>query len=134
MQVAWDNTAMQGKTAGGMTFFSGGSMNRVIGGMSKPETVRMILNDVKNVWPLAADTSVHRTERMQWPQQPFVKASYSSYGPGQWTSFYGRESKAEGRLFFAGEHCSNDHRGYMNGAAETGRFAAEKIAALLVKA
>lgn len=134
MQVAWDNTAMQGKTAGGMTFFSGGSMNRVISGMSKPETVRMILNDVKNVWPLAESTPIHKTERIQWPQQPFAKASYSSYGPGQWTSFFGRESQPDGRLFFAGEHCSNNHRGYMNGAAETGRFAAEKIAALLVKA
>ncbi len=134
MQVAWDNTALQGKTAGGLTFFSGGSMNRVIGGMTKDETVRMILNEVKNVWPLAASAPIRKTERMQWPQQPFIKASYSSYGPGQWTDFYGRESKPEGHLFFAGEHCSNDHRGYMNGAAETGRFAAEKIAALLVRA
>jgi monoamine oxidase len=32
-----------------------------------------------------------------------------------------------GNILFAGEHCSNDHFGYMNGAAETGRLAAESI-------
>ena len=133
MQVAWDNTAMQGTSAGGLTFFSGGSMNRVIGGMSKEETARMVLNDLTTVWPAAASAATRRIERIHWPHQTHVKASYSSYGPGQWTEFYGRESHAEGRLFFAGEHCSNDHRGYMNGAAETGRFAAEKIASLLVR-
>jgi len=133
MQVAWDNTGMQGVSAGGMTFFSGGSMNRLTGGMTKDETVNMVLKNVSNIWPLVSSTKKLRTERIHWPHQPFVKASYSSYGPGQWTDFYGRECLPEGNLFFAGEHCSNDHRGYMNGAAETGRFAAEKIAALLAK-
>jgi len=30
-------------------------------------------------------------------------------------------------FLFAGEHCSADFQGFMNGAAETGRQAAERI-------
>jgi monoamine oxidase len=33
---------------------------------------------------------------------------------------------------FAGEHTSEHHSGYMNGAAESGRIAAEAAARLLV--
>jgi monoamine oxidase len=33
-----------------------------------------------------------------------------------------------GNLFFAGEHCSSYFLGFMNGAAETGRMAAEAVA------
>lgn len=32
-----------------------------------------------------------------------------------------------GDVYFAGEHCSVDFQGFMNGAAETGRVAAEQI-------
>jgi monoamine oxidase len=36
-----------------------------------------------------------------------------------------------GNLFFAGEHCSAWYQGYMNGAVETGRMAAEEMQAAL---
>lgn len=39
----------------------------------------------------------------------------------------GSEIKAIGNLYFAGEHCSKDYQGFMNGAAETGRMASGKI-------
>ena len=32
-----------------------------------------------------------------------------------------------GNLFFAGEHCSRDFQGFMNGGAQTGPMAAEAI-------
>jgi monoamine oxidase len=32
-----------------------------------------------------------------------------------------------GNLFFAGEHCSAYFQGFMNGAAETGRMAADAV-------
>jgi hypothetical protein len=31
------------------------------------------------------------------------------------------------RMFFAGEHCSTNFQGFMNGAAQTGRLAAQRI-------
>ena len=62
-----------------------------------------------------------------WPAFPWSLGSYACYKTGQWTTLAGEEGKAEGNLFFAGEHCSLDFQGYMNGGAETGRRAAEAI-------
>lgn len=39
----------------------------------------------------------------------------------------GAAIKPIGNLYFAGEHCSKDYQGFMNGAAETGRMASGKI-------
>jgi monoamine oxidase len=41
------------------------------------------------------------------------------------------EKEPVGNMFFAGEHCSADFQGYMNGGAETGRLAAEAIMEIL---
>jgi monoamine oxidase len=64
-----------------------------------------------------------------WVDFPWSKGAYSAYTPGQWTRFYGQEQRAVGKVHFAGEHCSREFKGYMNGAAETGRHAAEEIMA-----
>jgi monoamine oxidase len=65
--------------------------------------------------------------RWHWPTYPFTKASYACYKPGQWTGMRGAEAAPVGNLLFAGEHCSLDYQGFMNGGAETGRLAAETV-------
>lgn len=62
-----------------------------------------------------------------WSSYPFVKASYTCPKAGQWNTAMKHISESIGEIYFAGEHCSVDYQGYMNGAAETGRLAAEKI-------
>jgi monoamine oxidase len=47
---------------------------------------------------------------------------------GQVTTIGRAEGERAGNVLFAGEHCSRRFQGYMNGAAETGRRAAEDIA------
>jgi monoamine oxidase len=47
---------------------------------------------------------------------------------GQWQTLRGKESTPLGKIFFAGEHCSEDAQGYMEGGAATGKAAGEKIA------
>ena len=37
------------------------------------------------------------------------------------------EKEPVGNMFFAGEHCSFDFQGYMNGGANTGKTAARQI-------
>lgn len=127
MQLVWDNTALQNVAAAGLTFFNGGAMSRQIGRMTKEDAGRMLVEHLSTVWPTASEHPPGRIERFHWPTYRYSKGSYSSYGPGQWTQFFGRESTPVGRLFFAGEHCSENFKGYMNGAAETGRVAAERI-------
>jgi monoamine oxidase len=70
-------------------------------------------------------------EKMQWSEYEWSKGSYACYKPGQWMSISGQEAAPVGNMLFAGEHCSEDFQGYMNGAAETGRQAAEKLMAAL---
>ena len=66
-----------------------------------------------------------------WNTMPFVKASYSCPGAGQFTSFWGRMAKPQldGRLIFAGEHTSVSDWGFMNGAYESGIRAAGQVVA-----
>lgn len=131
LQLVWENSYLQNVKGAGLTMFYGGSMSRVINGMSNKDAGAMMMQHLETVWPFSAGMRPTRVERMHWPTQPFIKASYSAYGPGQWTDFYGVEGTSVGNLHFAGEHCSLQHKGYMNGAAETGRIAAERIIATL---
>ena len=61
-----------------------------------------------------------------WPGNPYVKAGYACFLPGQWTTIAGTEIFS-GNIHFAGEHGSYDFQGYMNGGAQTGRIAAETL-------
>lgn len=70
---------------------------------------------------------------VNWIDYPFVKASYSCYKTGQWTTIAGLEVQPVGNFYFAGEHCSEMFQGFMNGAAETGRRVAEMILKRTVK-
>ena len=64
---------------------------------------------------------------MDWIGNPLSKGSYSCYKVGQWSTIAGLEAEPIGNFFFAGEHCSEEFQGYMNGGAETGRSIAEAI-------
>ena len=68
-----------------------------------------------------------KVSRFHWPTFPWTRGSYSCYKPGQWTTIAGAESLPVGNLFFAGEHCSYDFQGYMNGAAQSGADAAVAV-------
>ena len=58
---------------------------------------------------------------------PNLGASYSYWRVGQYTSFAGYEKVRQGNIFFAGEHCSVDYQGYMEGGAAEGARAAKEI-------
>ena len=58
---------------------------------------------------------------------PYLRGSYSYYRVGQYTLFGGAEGQASGQCHFAGEHCSGDFQGYMEGGAREGARAAEEI-------
>jgi monoamine oxidase len=62
---------------------------------------------------------------------PNLGASYSYWRVGQYTSFAGYEKVRQGNIFFAGEHCSVDYQGYMEGGASEGARAATEILAQL---
>jgi monoamine oxidase len=62
---------------------------------------------------------------------PNLLCSYSYWKVGQYTAFSGYEGVPQGSIHFAGEHCSQDFQGYMEGgASEGGRAALEVFHAL----
>lgn len=88
----------------------------------------------------------HASSSYAWVNDPFTRGSYLAYRPGQWTRMSGLEgapltfkgSQAnfsdckDWTIFFAGEHCSAEFQGFMNGGAQTGRLAAQRILMRLV--
>jgi monoamine oxidase len=124
-QLCWDNSRGQPGPVGGLTLFSGGAPGLAVGGGSVGEQTARLLPGVERVFPGVAAARSERGVRWHWPTYPFTRGSYACYKPGQWTTIRGAEAAPVGNLLFAGEHCSLDYQGYMNGGAETGRLAAE---------
>jgi monoamine oxidase len=58
---------------------------------------------------------------------PYLLGSYSYWKVGQYTLFSGSERERSGNCHFAGEHCSINYQGYMEGGAEEGARAANEI-------
>ena len=139
-QLAWDNSRMQwGKDANplqgpaGITFYSGGSLCDMVNLGSAKHQVDRMLPRLEVAFPGVQHAFNGRHMRIHWPTEPRVLASYACYQPGQWSEIRGHEATPVEDLFFAGEHCSLESQGYMNGGAETGRVAAQQIQARLPK-
>jgi len=75
-----------------------------------------------------------RIRRTAWCRDPLTQGAYINYRPGQMTRFaslFTIEEEGEARassagpLLFAGGWLSDAFPGYMNGAVQTGRIAAE---------
>ncbi|MDT7807045.1 MAG: monoamine oxidase [Acidobacteriota bacterium] len=125
LQNGWDHSQLQNGNAGsgGYTVFLGGA-----DGLNLSESMAgRYLSVLDQAYGDA--TAKHNGSKgvFNWPSNPFSLGSYSCYKVGQWTGIGGAEIESVGNLFFAGEHCSRDFQGYMNGGAESGRMAAEAV-------
>lgn len=65
-----------------------------------------------------------------WHTSPFQRGAYSYWSPGYVQRFCTYERVPQGRVHFAGEHCSQDFQGFINGGAEEGERAAKELLAL----
>ena len=80
-----------------------------------------------------------KIRRTRWTEDPLTRGAYSCFAPGQVSRFAPllamepEDGPAQvpqaGPLLFAGEHLSEECPGFMNGALQTGRMAAEAILA-----
>lgn len=137
-QLAWDNSRLQwGKGAdpvqgpAGLTIYGGGSMCDMMAMGTPGQQVERLLSRLEPAFAGVQKAYNSKFMRVIWPEDKYVLASYASYRPGQWSSIRGHEGTPVGDLLFAGEHCSLDFQGYMNGGAESGRKAAAEIFARL---
>jgi monoamine oxidase len=132
LQSGWDNSQLQPGTLGGFTVYTGGQLGLDLNTGTPAEQAASYLPKLDQVFPGTAAAYSGTAVRMHWPSFQYTLGSYACYKVGQYTSFAGAEQETYQRLFFAGEHCSLDYQGYMNGGAATGREAAEGILEMLV--
>lgn len=144
IQNGWDNAQMQNNNSGvgGYTVFVGGSPSIKMAQLAESQSLQdSIPDNLVQDYLLKLDSAFAGTKQQYngihkaalWSNNPFVNASYACYKVGQWTTISGQEIEPIGNIFFAGEHCSEDFQGYMNGGAETGKRAAEGILSIVKK-
>lgn len=125
--VMWDSSQGYETEGGSLTFTGGGRLAEEFGRATYPEIEQRWLGGADKIYPGLAQVYNRRIAKFCWADHPFAGGSYTSYKPGQWSEFSGIEAEPEGNILFAGEHCSIEHQGYMNGALESGRLAAAEI-------
>ncbi len=125
----WDSSQLQqgNQGVGTYTVYYGGERGRTAGRGTEQEQLAHCLPELEGAFPGLRQSLTGNMELAPWPSNPFVAASYSCFGVGQVTKFTGAAATPVRNLFFAGEHCSIDYWGFMNGGAETGRLVAKTM-------
>ncbi|KJH73001.1 flavin monoamine oxidase family protein [Aliterella atlantica] len=136
---AWDETQRQtDRTDGALTFLCGGDRVKAIRSRSPQSVGKEFVNQFDSIIPGAKNAANNKFLLTQWYKDPFIKGAYTNFKPGQLTEFgeflyiesddpQERQDVNVGNLVFAGEHLSDEFYGFMNGAAQTGRLAAELV-------
>lgn len=129
-QLTWETSRLQPGRAGLLTNFTGGNHGVELGRGTDEEQASLLVEQLEQIVPGIAATRAGMTQvRFHWPTNPWVRGSYAGFLPGQWTGIRGEERSSVGRLHFAGEHCSLEAQGFMEGGCETGLAATAKILA-----
>ncbi len=125
----WDNAQLQtadDQTAG-LSILFGGMLGINLGYGTQEQQKDKHLKLWEKIFPGATEAFNGKTARMDWPTYPHALGSYVCPTVGQYTTIGGAEQMPLGNVFFAGEHCGGDFAGFMNGAAQSGREAAEAV-------
>ena len=140
IQNTWDVSRAQPGNEGILVNYSGGN----VAGAYHPTTpysnaatnsqvttyANQFLAKLELIYPgITALWNDNATLSTPW-LDPLLNCSYSYWKPGQYVGFSGYEGVAQGSIHFAGEHCSQDFQGYMEGGAAEGVRAAREILAL----
>jgi monoamine oxidase len=132
-QTAWEATRMQPGKPGVLVNYTGGRHGVEVGKVTDVQQAKRFATDLEQIFPGIAERRTIQV-RFHWPTFHYTQGSYAVYLPGQWTGFGGAEGERVGNLHFAGEHCSANFQGFMEGGCETGeRAAAEILADLGIK-
>jgi monoamine oxidase len=139
-QNTWDVTRGQNGETGILVNYTGGGvpLGSFTGDPTDPATVasfaRTFLSQIEPVFPGITQAWNGRATLDVPATNPFLLGSYSYWKVGQYTLFSGYEKARQpdpvtGKCHFAGEHCSINFEGFMEGGAEEGGRAANEILA-----
>ncbi len=128
LQTTWETSRLQDGAAGILTNFVGGRHGLAIGEGSPREQADTAAAQLDAVFPgLSSARAGAREARFHWPTHPWTLGSYACFRPGQWTTLRGAIQASVGELHFAGEHCSPDNQGFMEGGCESGEETARRL-------
>jgi monoamine oxidase len=133
-QSTWDVTRAQDGSTGILVDFTGGNVAASFrGDVDDPAVIHdyatRFLSQLEPVFP-GITLQWNGIATLDVPAlDPNIRGSYSHWKVGQYTLFSGSERQRSGNCHFAGEHCSTDFPGFMEGAAQEGARAANEILA-----
>jgi monoamine oxidase len=141
IQSTWDVTRGQPGATGIIVDYTGGD----VAGAFKPSTpysnaaqnpqvthyAAAFLGKLEQVFPGISQRWSGKATLSAPFLDPNLNCAYSYYKVGQYVGFSGYEKAPQGNVHFAGEHCSQDFQGYMEGGASEGIRAAQEVLAAL---
>jgi len=137
IQVLWDASLGQAGSVGILVDYTSGAIGASYRPPAPYSTTRNAeviqqyahhsLERLEQVFP---GISAHYTgiAALSYPTgDPLLRGSYSCWRVGQYTLFAGYERVRQGPIHFAGEHCSVEAQGFMEGAAREGARVAKEV-------
>jgi monoamine oxidase len=135
----WECTGGQRQQGGVLSWYFGGAQVESLGDEGLRARLESAVGSAMGDLAGSADSYAARTG---WGRDQYSRGAYVNFQPGQLTRFGGllwveqddgssAQVARSGPILFAGEHLSDAWAGFMNGAAQTGRLAAETIIAEL---
>ena len=137
IQTLWDTSSGQTGSRGLLVDYTSGprgaayapptAYSTTIDSANVQDYAHNCLQQLERVFP---GITAHYTGKaaLSYPTgDPYLLGSYSCWRVGQYTHFGGYEKVRQGPIHFAGEHCSVEFQGFMEGAAREGARAAHEI-------
>ena len=125
----WHPTWNQEGPRGILMSYMFGDMARGIAARAPGTIVPSFIGRFNYLFPGSREVAEHGTH-FAWEHQPWIGAAFASYNPP--FSEHPELASPEGSIHFAGEHASG-HRGWMQGAFESGLRAAREIDATVTE-
>ena len=121
----WHATSHVEDEHGILTAYTGGEAGARLAALSDEERVRCAVGEIEKIFPGSSDLIEH-TATVAWPNEPYTRASYAAFAPGEVTAHWQTLFEPAGRLYVAGEHAT-PIQGFMEGAVESGQRVATDI-------
>jgi len=96
--------------------------------LAPDQRIELALRDVARIHP-EVRAEFESGISYSWSQDPYAMGGYALFEPDQQTTLRDGIRRSEGRVHFAGEHCSS-WPAWLEGAVESGQHAAERVALL----
>lgn len=140
VSLLWDASQRQPELPeGALTFFVSANEVDVTAVGTAQEQGRTLMREYSNVISGLSGVSNGKFVRTGWHNTRYIGGGYTNFKPGQYTELAEEwlyieaddpeeaQEFALDNLIFAGEHTSDEYYGFMNGAAQSGRLAAQRV-------